>query len=62
VKLVGGTLWLRKDKVLKLSIETHLSFLEVYSTSYQLISFSENLFQKYKVVFHMKIINSVIFK
>ena len=30
-------LWLRKDKVLKLSIQTHLSFLEVYSTS-----FSEN--------------------
>jgi len=38
-----GTLWLRKDKVLKLSIETHLSFLEVYSTSFQLISFRKPL-------------------
>jgi len=40
-----GTLWLRKDKVLKLSIETHLSFLEVYSISFQLISFQKTSFK-----------------
>jgi len=42
------TLWLRKDKVLKLSIETHLSFLEGYSTSFQLISFQKTSFKNAK--------------
>jgi len=42
------TLWLRKDKVLKKSIETHLSFLEVYPTSFQLISFQKPSFKNAK--------------
>lgn len=36
-------LWLRKDKIFKLSIETHLSFLEVYLRSFQLISFQKKV-------------------